>query len=484
MNRKRISACLAFGLSMLVLLGATGCQTTKKIQKESWEDETIAGTGSVTTIVSGQTQTVSGGAAGGKNTKTSSDKNGGVNEKTSINLKGATVTLAGWDTGMMPHTSDPDYAQQTALVTSIEKKYNCVLKGKTIAEWGDYKNSFITATMSGIKFADIMVEASEWIYPTQITSGYLTPLDQYVDCSSIIFNKANIEKLKINGKHYALAASSDIQIPQGIWFNKSVFSKFGVDTPDKYVKANNWTWDTFLQACKKLTQVSGGVQYYGWGATKINPAGVWVTSDGGSTVSIENGKRVFSLGSSAAIKGIQFASDLYHVHNVCPDPETSDTLFNKGQVAMCAASWWTGKDVMKALGSSNVGFTYIPRGPDVSSYHFEDQSVGAYVIPSTVKNPQEIANILVDYIYPYTWRPTLENKFASYFGDQTSLATAIAMGKATTGTNSTNTYYDYITQKVNWSDYGIFSNMSPQSFVDSVKAQAQSELDTIWKNVS
>lgn len=148
---------------------------------------------------------------------------------------------------------------------------------------------------------------------------------------------------------------------------------------------------------------------------------------------------------------------------------------------MLIGSSFNGSSFIEALGSSNVGFTYIPKGPDVSDYNIRVEETTSYGIPSTVKNPKAIAAIMYDYTYPYKWRPTLEQQLENHFGDAKSLQTAMDIGIRGNKNLDLKPLYSYISRTVGWSDFGISSKTSPQAYIASVTEAAQAELDQVWE---
>ena len=89
-----------------------------------------------------------------------------------------------------------------------------------------------------------------------------------------------------------------------------------------------------------------------------------------------------------------------------------------------------------------------------------------------------MAKILYDWVYPYSWRKSWDENNRNLFGDELSFNTAkemadyasknIAKPSPTALTNIT------------WGNYGIQDKIAPQAYIDSVKAEAQAALDSIW----
>ncbi len=56
------------------------------------------------------------------------------------------------------------------------------------------------------------------------------------------------------------------------YYNKKLFEKAGIPTPDVYVKNGTWTWDKFAEVAKKLSSGDGsvyGATVYFWGSNQL-----------------------------------------------------------------------------------------------------------------------------------------------------------------------------------------------------------------------
>lgn len=410
--------------------------------------------------------------------KTNVDK---VNKETDFDLKGATVTVGYYlkGNGGEPEPGSATYQDEVKLISEIEEKYNCKIKFKTASGSIEYYNAWTAAAQAGVKFADIIQISTGTIYPTQMKAGYLTKLDNYIDTGSIIYNQNAMKQLKYNGATYATVMSNRLYTARGIFYNKKVLSMFGQNTPESYVKNNSWNFENFLKLAKATTGSKNGVDYYGYGYRGTD-ATFWAIANGGENVSNVGGKYKFGMQSDKYIKGIQFVYDLVNTDKVTPpDVKSASSLWKAGNVAMYLDLPGYGAEYMEALGSSNVGFTYIPMGPDVKEYNITVEETTSFAIPSTVKNPDVMASIMYDLTYPYKWRATLEEQHENDFGDAFSLQCAMDIAVRGNDNISLKPNYTYITSVAN-SGYGITDLTSPASYLASVAAAAQAELNEVW----
>jgi multiple sugar transport system substrate-binding protein len=138
--------------------------------------------------------------------------------------------------------------------------------------------------------------------------------DKY-DLSDFFPNAWELWKWK--GKHYGLPFLG-IRI---VFFNRALTQQVGTKVPTTWKDAS-WTWDAFLEACKKAT-VSQGTSASRWGAAELSAGRrdwqPWVWSNGGDLFNAD-GTQVL-LDQPPAMEAIQFLADLIHKHRVAPTPD-------------------------------------------------------------------------------------------------------------------------------------------------------------------
>ena len=464
---KMMALCCALALVF------TGCGTVVT-EQSVW----IEGDGTT------QTVTHSSGSKGSADTVDDSGKTDVesiVNDGSAPDLKGATVTIGYYLTSYCgePQPSSPTYQDEVALISSIEQKYNCKIEFKYVGDPTVYFKAWTAAAQAGTHFADIIQMGTNIVYPTHIKAGYLTKLDDYINAKDIIYNQNAMSQTEYEGSHYITVMSNRMYSPVGLFFNKKIFSTFNQQTPDTYVEANNWTWDTFLELAKKTTGSNTGVDYYGYGL-EATDATYWAISNGGKKVVKKDGKYTFNMGSSQYLKGIQFAYDLYNTHKVtAPKVKSAEFLWGDGKIAMYLALPGKGASFMEKLGSKNVGFTYMPKGPDVKDYTATVEETTAFAIPSTVSNPEAISQIMYDFTYPYKWRATLEQQLETHMGDANSLKAAMDLTNIANSNMDLMPTYSYI-REIGIGGFGILEQTSPQGYIASVSAAAQQEINSTW----
>lgn len=473
-SMKRI---LLLALSVVLVLSAAGCGE-KTTTSEVWVDEEIVVSGTEGTYVPGT-------SVSGNGTETNFESNvGNPSSDSSIDLKGAEVVISTYGEPTQPGTSL--YQNEQKLIKQIEKKYNCKLSFKYITDSNIHNKTWVTQASAGVKFADIVGINTEYTMPSQIMKGFITPIDEYFDFNDAALNKKKMDTVSYKGKHYMVFPSTWQNAPNGLFFNKALFSKFGVKTPADYVKENNWNWDTFLECAKTMTRVDGGNNYYGFAMQK-GTVRVFLQSNGLPVSLVRrnaDGSHSLVLNEPRALSAMQFAKDLYNKEKVTTGNLTdSENTWKKGFAAMLFGPYYNGTVYMESLGSSNVGYTFLPLGRDAKDYTevYKSACGKGWIIPSTVKNPEEISKILYDWIYPYSWKQTWNDYHEKFFGDAISLGTAKEMTNiASRNFELDSAKYDFITNTIAWSSLGVDTDQSPQAYAASVTADATAELNQVW----
>lgn len=219
--------------------------------------------------------------------------------------------------------------------------------------------------------------------------GAYLPLDKLVQADPSVgmddFFSAHVEGSKFEGTLYALPNDG---APQGMWYNVDLFNQAGVPLP-----TDAWTWDTLLDATKKLTRRDdrGRAQYFGF----ATPASYlsWIWSNGGDLLDADG--KTCILDQPPAVEALTWLQDSVVTHKVAPTPadisEMSTTdMFTGGRLA-------TFIGVRGSLGAFRdiKSFAFdaapLPKGP---KGRVSQLSIGYTSIWSGSKHPDEAFALL------------------------------------------------------------------------------------------
>lgn len=146
----------------------------------------------------------------------------------------------------------------------------------------------------------------------------ITPVDPFAAQDKTVdiadFYQTTLSYFDFGGKHYGLPYYSG---PTVTYFNKSLFQKYGVKTPDQYAQEGNWTWQTLLDVAQKLTQgTDPATKTYGYQGIGLSlgtyNAPIW--ENGGEVW--DDGMTKMLLDQPQAVDALQFQADLSAKYNV------------------------------------------------------------------------------------------------------------------------------------------------------------------------
>ncbi len=221
----------------------------------------------------------------------------------------------------------------------------------------------LLVSTAGHKSPDVSIVSSMWFAPAA-SKGLMEDLGPYVKRDKFDLNDFYPEVVEGWGKYrgtlYAIPAGVDLY---AMYYNKTMFDKYGVSYPDE-----SWDWNDFVKAAKKLTKdINGDGRIDQWGATP-NTWQSYVWENGGKILSKDNTRCL--LDQPAAYKGMQFMADLRNKYHVAPTSKemadiTTAKLFTNGQTGMYFSGSWAvpiffEKDIK---GAFEYDVAPIPKGP-------------------------------------------------------------------------------------------------------------------------
>ena len=187
--------------------------------------------------------------------------------------------------------------------------------------------------------------------------------------------------------------------PQVIWVNTDLFQKAGIRVPTVPYKSSEWTWDSFLDAAKKLTSAQqtadGSPQVFG---TNVLHSwyGYWVHGHGGEVLTPDTKK--FALAQPSGYEALQWAGDLINRHRVHPtiaytgqSGNSASNLFLNGRLAMLAGggNWNTYRTQISGFQWDIVPY---PKGK-VRRGHTATPLL--FMIPTGTKYPEQAFSFLM-----------------------------------------------------------------------------------------
>ena len=291
-----------------------------------------------------------------------------------VNLK-----FAVWDTFEAPGME--------AIAKEYEKENPNVHVDVEITPWDQYWTKMEAASTGG-KAPDIITMHSNESY-RYMSNGALLKLDDLIESGDIDMQnyKEGLSDLySYEGSQYGIP--KDVSTI-GLWYNKKLFDEAGIAYPD-----DTWTWDTFLDAAKKLTNEEKGI--YGYAASNNGQDGYnsFVFQNEGTKLTEDRSESTFNTPNT--VDAIQWYIDLAVKEKVSPTSNQLDendpaSMFQSGRVAMIThGSWMATQFKENEYTRENADVAVLPQGKVRAT---QMNGLG-YSISATTKHPEEAKQFL------------------------------------------------------------------------------------------
>ncbi|WP_332445894.1 ABC transporter substrate-binding protein [Sphaerochaeta sp.] len=296
------------------------------------------------------------------------------------------LTIATW-------TSNPD---QIALLNSFVQGFaqkkgieiNATFESIPFAEY----NTKLSLELQGSKGPDLfwVLETSA---PAFIESGLLANLDdamQAYDPKDI--SPDALALWSKSGSVYAIPFSTS---PFFILYNKDLFAKAGLKSPEQYAAEGSWNWDTFRMASKTIKDKTGiwgyqTVDGQGYDARILHNLAPIVRSYGGDFWT-DDGKILINSAESVAAVTL-FHDMVYQDGSVVPPGNQSD--FFAGNAAMTVGQ------ISRVSKLNDAPFAWgiapMPAGPKGESPVIGQAAIGAHSTGKQVALASELVAYMTD----------------------------------------------------------------------------------------
>ena len=234
---------------------------------------------------------------------------------------------------------------KTSGMEEMAEAYNASqqrIKVTILPTGGNYEDKLKTMMAAGT--APEVARLNDDLLASYACRGNCRPLEEFLTRQKVNKDEffPNQWRLPVyEKKTYAIISGYQ---PQVIWVNTDLFQKAGLKVPTVPYKSNEWTWDDFLDAAKKLTSTQqaadGAAQVYG---TNVLHSwyGYWVHGHGGEVLTQDLKK--FALSQPSGYDPLQWQADLINRHRVHPpiaytaqSGNSASNLFINGRLAMLA----------------------------------------------------------------------------------------------------------------------------------------------------
>lgn len=232
---------------------------------------------------------------------------------------------------------DPTYRN---IVDAFNQSQNDILVKATYLPAGDYEAKIATLLAGGADI-DVYMQKRQVDMFVHYANGHIEPLDKYIkeygyDLQAI---EQYLPYITFQGKVLAIPFRGGQYYT---YYNRKLFERAGIPTPDVYVQRGEWTWDKFAEVAKRLASGDGrqwGAVLYIWPDLTLIPAiqagSRFLEADG--TVSFDPATLVYAL---------RLRKDLERARAIMPLVELKTTkthysqLFWQGNTAMLIIGEW------------------------------------------------------------------------------------------------------------------------------------------------
>jgi len=350
--------------------------------------------------------------------------------------------VAGFSIGAYAEETIIFYIWDAPMIKNIVEAFNVsqdeVFVDAKIIPAADYEIKMQTLLVGGGEMDAFMVKNPHNLIKS-VKNGYIEPLDDLI--AKYNFDLSALSSYEnaylIDGKVYNIPFRGAAYFT---YYNKKVFEKAGVPTPDTYVEKGEWTWDKFVEVAKQVATGDGkiyGALIYYWPTTEMIPViqrGVqFITSEG--KIDIDDSV----LYSFKMVKELEQAKAIIPLAELKATKTHYTQAFWEGNVGMLNIGAWfpgmmgTARDsnFLKDYTWNDWALTRLPCNeseyrtvniPTSNSIHVDSKKKDeAFKFIAWMSGPEAAKVIAQNGRLPAVSTPEVEEALASVFPDKASL---------------------------------------------------------------
>jgi len=294
---------------------------------------------------------------------------------------------------------DPAYEP---IIKAFNDSQSEVIVDAQFIPTNEYEAKINTLLAGGAEMDGYMQKRSTDIFAHN-ANGYLAPLDD-------LCKKYNFDLNAIKGYKSAITIDNKtMAIPfRGAsyytYYNKKIFEKTGIPTPEVYVKNNEWTWPKFIEVAEKIKAAApdtyGGFLYT-WGSNNVMPA-------------LQNGMQFIDADGNIDINDTlincyKYRKELESANAIMPLTETKVTKTHYSK------AFYSGKVGMLIIGEWFPGFMIKGRDENLlEGYTWNDWSLTR--MPCDESTYRTFGNPTFSHIHVKSKKKDAMFKFISWMG--------------------------------------------------------------------
>ncbi|BBH20646.1 ABC transporter substrate-binding protein [Paenibacillus baekrokdamisoli] len=402
-------------------------------------------------------------------------------------LKGQSIKIGVWYDDADPRLvkeKGPAEEAQIKLIEAAEKKYNCKIEYVKFGDYGKYVENFTTTSLSGTPFADIVLLELFWAFPQLVNKEFIQPVDDYLDLKDPKY----INWMKVGGsykgKQYGMTDSSPS--PYGMFYNKTLVQKMGLEDPYTLQQKGEWTWEKFREFAKsatKDTNSDGKTDVFGvagaYGKVK-SLTEQFVYTNKGSLDKDANGDMNFSMNSENSIEALQYVSDLYNTDKsiMQPVPDDASKEFIAGKGVIYAGFSWELGGLVDNMKDQQLGYVFFPKGPKADKYVSYTPFGNMYMVSKYSKNAEVATRVLDEISLHDEGRKLSQQAWETSYPSKESLDTRKQMSNSIEyisyyGIQDGEKMFESVVKDI------TVGKVSPATAVDKVKPQFEANMNKL-----
>lgn len=295
-------------------------------------------------------------------------------QEESMDFGGKPLRIGQW-WGMDAYLNDEEKARQK----NVEEKYNTKIEYVTVT---DTTARLITSSVAGEPFADIVMIPLREAFPKLVVEGYVQPLDDVIDLNLPAFgsNPVTMMNGKFQDKQYGV--TMPYTESHGLYYDKTMLQKMGLQDPYELQEKGEWTWDKFLEMLKQIK--AGGKVPLHFDSESLLASVLIYTNEG--KIEDEASNKIV-LDEPNSMEALQFFNDLYNVHKVIHKDE--EASFGDGGIAFVNGYRWDNLGYVKDK-PDDIGYVFFPKGPKATGYVTPYDKMNLWYVPQGVTNAKAV----------------------------------------------------------------------------------------------
>ncbi len=286
-------------------------------------------------------------------------------------------------------------------IAYVEDNYNCKIEFVAIPD--DYTATYITSVLAGDPICDFGYVMSYKLLPSLIEGGIAYPISDLgvFNFDDYKWRADYIEAGSYKGKNYSVLMK-DPEIRYGIFWNKTLFDQYGLESLYDLYDADEWTWDKFKElaiAGNQDLDNDGTMDIYGfneresfeWCYIYSNGANVAKKTNDGMTLDLSDNKVVEALTALA-----DFKATVTHQSGWLGNWDDQIKNFRDGKVMMCLEEYWISYAYLQNADTPMTdewGFVPFPKGPSATDWSCYGKEVAPQFMLNGIEDPEEAALI-------------------------------------------------------------------------------------------